>query len=431
MKSNKAIIVNFILLFFIKNVLANSTDQDIIRLQKEINNLNQKLDDINAKKIDDIKKSILDDIKFNGRLHIEFLDSNNKGNAYGLLNGNIAKTRYNNMQVISLKFGGKKKLSDKSNFVFKVKSTRQYIRFEEVYLDYKILSNLTIDFGQIAIPLSLECENSSNGNSLSRVSRYYTVGNLFFDNGIGLKLKFINNNFGIYSGVYGNAYTDNITDTNRFTFNFRTYYNPYRYENNVIHLGANYFNNVIEHLYGGKIPDASNKNLTYDLKHIENYNVEFAINYNWFKFQTEYSNGFITPSATKYKKRFNISNYYIQTGFMLTGETVEYNNGSFGTVKVNNSLSDGGFGAFEIALRFAKTNMQDIKSNITFDYGKYTEYSLAFNWIPVDFVKIILEYIRVEENFLPKTKNSYVSLFNNNKLNNKYGVIILKGKIFF
>lgn len=414
-------------------VMINSVNaknsNNIEQLQKEINALKKRIDNINSQdKYNEIKNHILNDIKFYGKLHLELLDSSNNSNTYGLLGGDVAEKRYINSQVTSLEFGGQKKLSEKSSFVFKIKSTQEYIKFTEVFLSYNIMPKLTIDFGQMSINLSLEDENSSNGESLISDTRYYSTGGLFFTKGVGIKLKYEDTYGGFVSGVYGNSYTDKISETNRTTFNFRGYVNPYKEDNNVIHIGTSYFNSAVDNSKEyNEIPDPSKQNLLYTLKQTESMAIEFAANYNWFNFQTEYMKGYVTPSSKQYQEKFNISNYYARVGFMLTGETIEYRHGSFGNVKVANPINEGGFGAFELSFRFANTDLQDIKSNKMFDYGKYEEYSASLSWIPMDFVKIVLQYSKIEEKFI----NPFAITVNNNDKNNDYNVVALKGKIFF
>lgn len=412
------------------NSVNAKTNSNIEQLQQEINALKKRIDNINSQdKYNEIKNHILNDIKFYGKLHLELLDSSNNGNTYGLLGGDVAEKRYINSQVTSLEFGGQKKLSEKSSFVFKIKSTQEYIKFTEVFLSYNIMPKLTIDFGQMSINLSLEDENSSNGESLISDTRYYSTGGLFFTKGVGIKLKYEDTYGGFVSGVYGNSYTDKISETNRTTFNFRGYVNPYKEDNNVIHIGTSYFNSAVDNSKEyNKIPDPSKQNLLYTtLKQTESMAIEFAANYNWFNFQTEYMKGYVTPSSKQYQEKFNISNYYARVGFMLTGETIEYRHGSFGNVKVANPINEGGFGAFELSFRFANTDLQDIKSNKMFDYGKYEEYSASLSWIPMDFVKIVLQYSKIEEKFI----NPFAITANNNDKNNNYNVVVLKGKIFF
>ena len=417
------------------NANANVRNNDIENLQKEINILKQRINNISSQDTsNDFMNSIFSGIEFHGQLQLEVLDSTNDGNTYGLFGGNIADKRYVNSQITALRFGAKKKLSEKSNFVFKAESTREYIRFTEVYLDYKILPKLTIDLGQMSIPLSLEDENDSTGNPFIDESRYYTVGSLFFTKGVGVKLKYNDTYGGITAGAYGNAYTDNISELNKFTFNARGYVNPYKDGNNVVHLGTSHIHSIVDDSHvPHKTPDrdlasfTTNQNLKYDLKQVESTAFEFATNYNWFNLQSEYVSGKITPASKLAQKDFIISNFYVKTSIVLTGETIEYKNGSFGNVKVSNPINEGGFGAFELAFKFAETDLNNTQSNILFDYGQYKESAVALNWMPMDFVRVSLQYSRVEEEF----ENPFAIVVNNNNKENKYNVFAIKGKIFF
>lgn len=434
MKNKK---VNLFVLSFVSamSVFANSAyanSKEINQLQKEIDLLKEKIDNVSATRYNEIKNHILNDISFFGRLHTELLDSNNDGNAFGLLGGNVAEKRYLNSQVTYLEFGARKKLSEKSNFVFEIKSTQEYIKIDTVFLDYKIFPKITLELGELAIPLSLEDMNNDDNSSLNDQTRYFTTGNLFRNKAIGIKLNYSDTYGGITSGVYGNSYRDSISAENKFTFNFRGYVNPYKVENNLIHLGVSYYNNVVDKSGTIVVPDSladfgTSQNLKYDIKQTENTSLELALNYEWFNLQSEYSQGFVRPSASDYDEKFKISNFYVKTNFLLTGETNVYKNGMFNNVKVLNPINEGGFGAFELSFRFAKTNLQDEQSNIIFDYGKYKEYSVAVNWLPVDFFKLILQYSRVEENFI----SPCAIAANDNNNSNNYNVYSLKGKIFF
>lgn len=113
----------------------------------------------------------------------------------------------------------------------------------------------------------------------------------------------------------------------------------------------------------------------------------------------------------------------------MTGESLKYSEGSFERFKVANPLFTGGYGhgAYELSLRFARTDLQDRKSGSVFDYGKYKESSIALNWMPNDFVKTIFQYSRINESYIDKL----VILANNNKKNSGYNLFSFKTKIFF
>lgn len=420
----------FIFLFSIFSLLymncafATTTNEEILQLKRDIYDLKNKLE---SSEIKNTKKDFLNDTKFFGKLHFEFLHSDNKGNSSYLLGGDDGEKTFDNLRIKSLKFGVKQKLSSDTSFNFILKWSSNSLKFDCVYLDYKLSPKLTASLGQVFIPLSMENENSGNSYQLTDTTRYYNIGSFLFDNGLGLKIKYIDDNFGIFTGVYGNAYNDKIDKINKTMFSFKTYFNPYKNENNVVHIGANYLNSIASYSENRKIPNSENNNLEYDFKQVEHMNVDFALNFNWFNLQSEYTKSFLTPAAVNHKKKFDVSNYYIQTSFLLTGETIEYNEGAFGKVKVNNSVESGGLGAFETSFRFAITDLQDRKSNKIFDYGKYKEFSFAFSWIPTDFLKTTLQYSRVKEHFI----DNLTILANNGKKNNDYDLISLKCKVFF
>ncbi len=418
----------FFSIFFLYTtyIYAIPTDKDILRLEKDIANLKKELE---FSKNNIVRESFLNNTEFFGKLHFEFLHSNNKGSNNYLLTGSNGVEDFDNVKVKNLKFGIKQQLSMESVFNFTLKWSNYGMKVDSIYLDYKLSPKITVSIGQIYIPLSMENEDSGNSYQLIDTTKYYNIGNFLFDNGIGLKIKYINNNFGIFSGVYGNAYNDDIDRINKNIFSFKTYFNPYKEENDVIHVGANYLNGVTNHNKERKVPNKSdnNLNLKYDFKQVEHINVDFALNFDWFNLQAEYTKSFLTPAAIDYKEKFGVSNYYIQTSFLLTGETIEYKEGAFGKVRVNNPIDIGGFGAFETAFRFAITDLQDRKSNKIFDYGKYKEFSIAFSWIPTDFLKTTLQYSRIKEHFI----DDLTIFANDNKRNNGYDLFYLKCKLFF
>lgn len=414
---------------YITNIYAISKDDDIRELENKIFIINRKLDDMKA--MDNMKILSSDNIKFNGKIYLEANKTNNKSDTYDILNGKRSGEKFDNIQLKSATFGFVKQLNQYSTFNFKLRTSFNSLKLDTAYLNFEWFPKLTVSLGQICIPLTLEGEDNSNGYSLIKPSRYYTTGNLFVYNGLGAKIKYIGDGFGAFVGIYGNSFNDPIDSISKNIFSFRTYVNPYVYGDDVVHLGINYFNATSTYNKNRRVPGQQGNflNLQYDLKQRENAGIEFAMNFGSFNFQSEYSRGFITPAAVNFKKKFDVYSYYAQLNFILTGETMEYSEGSFEKIKkVNNPTTEiGGFGAYELTFRFSRTDLQDRKSHIVFDYGKYNEYSVALNWMPVDFVKTILQYSRIEENY----KDTYTVMSNKNRKNNDYNVFSLKTKIFF
>ena len=107
---------------------------------------------------------------------------------------------------------------------------------------------------------------------------------------------------------------------------------------------------------------------------------------------------------------------YAEIGYFLTGETRGYARGSgtWARTKVLDPVSKGGIGAFQIAARVERVDLDDdsLVSGPTNDFtsglttlaplsgrlgrgGKQTSYLVALNWQPVDYVRFLIDYGRV------------------------------------
>ena len=95
--------------------------------------------------------------------------------------------------------------------------------------------------------------------------------------------------------------------------------------------------------------------------------------------------------------------YYAQVGYLLTGETREYNRsgGVLSAVRPDNPFGPGGWGAWELAARFSRTEtvqgggfFQDGVFNPGGFRGSRTTYSVGLNWYLNDFTKFQFNYLR-------------------------------------
>jgi phosphate-selective porin OprO and OprP len=107
---------------------------------------------------------------------------------------------------------------------------------------------------------------------------------------------------------------------------------------------------------------------------------------------------------------------YGEVGFFLTGETRGYKHGEgvWNRTKVKNPLGSGGSGAFQIAGRFEHLDLDDaaLKNGLTNNFtngttslaalnsrlgrgGTQDSYMLALNWYPIDYIRFMLNYARV------------------------------------
>jgi phosphate-selective porin len=440
MKKQQVILFSLFLLAtvstsFARSSTGNRSGSSIADLQREILELNERLDKIeeDREKIRSSSGGALSDIKFNGRLFIDFINrSNDEGYSPNLVG--VANNRYTNLAVDTARLGFVKKLSDKSSFAvrFRVKSGAGVI-LDTAYFNYKITPKLSLDIGANLLA-SYGLMNESSTNDLLLLNGNpggYSLWDLILASNSGAKLNYTGDNYGISVAVLGNGYSLDINKQNTALFNTRIYANPYKNGDNVIHIGASYYREEIDKPNAAIPTTGDNSSPYYDLKEITNFGFEFALNYNWFNLQAEYLSAQAVPLNKLYRKQFALSGSYVQATFSLTGETIRYGGGYFGSVKVKNPVNKGGLGAFELVFAFANSDLQDDKASdpsLAFDYGKNKEYAVALNWLPADYIRIILEYSRIEEKFL----NGSVSYQKNgNDPTNGYNVIALKGKVFF
>jgi len=110
---------------------------------------------------------------------------------------------------------------------------------------------------------------------------------------------------------------------------------------------------------------------------------------------------------------------YGEIGFFLTGETRGYRRGEgiWTRTKVLNPLNKGGSGAFQIAARVDHIDLDDaaLKNGFTSNFttgigslaalpgrlgrgGSQTSYLLGLNWYPIDYIRFMVNYGRIQVN---------------------------------
>lgn len=102
---------------------------------------------------------------------------------------------------------------------------------------------------------------------------------------------------------------------------------------------------------------------------------------------------------------------YVEAGYFLTGEARGYKDGEWARTKVLNPVSKGGSGAFQVAARIDYLNLQSsrLQAGATNNFntgastlapidsrlargGSQTSYIAAVNWLPVDYIRFMVNY---------------------------------------
>lgn len=121
---------------------------------------------------------------------------------------------------------------------------------------------------------------------------------------------------------------------------------------------------------------------------IDLFNPELALVYGPFSFQTEYTKAFVGQTTGK---SLDFSGYYLEAAYVLTGEHREYrmNTGAFnGITPKRNFDGQGGWGAWELALRYSSLNLDDS----TVRGGKLYGLNTGVSWYLNPHVRLLANY---------------------------------------
>ncbi len=140
---------------------------------------------------------------------------------------------------------------------------------------------------------------------------------------------------------------------------------------------------------------------------------------------------------------------YGEVGYFLTGETRAYSKGLWGRTKVLKPIGNGGSGAFQIAARLDYLDLDDdkLKNGLTNNFttgitslasaddrlgrgGTQLAYQIGINWYPIDYMRFMLNYSRVNIKGGPLASKVYpVSLLPVDQ--RKYGIDVLAARMQF
>ncbi|MFB6344288.1 MAG: OprO/OprP family phosphate-selective porin [bacterium] len=115
--------------------------------------------------------------------------------------------------------------------------------------------------------------------------------------------------------------------------------------------------------------------------------------------QAEYAQNDLSRSAGKEP---TLSSQYLMASYLLTGEHRPYDkaDGDFGRIDVNNSVNNGGSGAWELAARWSSTDYSDAQGPTTGDVdlaSKANVITLGTNWYPTGHSKWMVNYVTANQ----------------------------------
>ncbi len=284
------------------------------------------------------------------------------------------------------------------------------IAITDVFLVYTGFDPLEITVGHQKHAISMELQESSNDIMFTERSLLNALTDTLFDRAIGINAKGSGRDWSAQIGLYGDSAAPNDRDRESdegYGLATRLTWAPINDTGRVLHLGASA--GVREPADSGRINNESpafnadttnfsNVALT-DTGPIDAIDratiagLELAAVAGSWSLQGEYAQ--VGVSRDNGLPSLDFSGYYLQMGWVLTGESRRYkgSDGEFKRLQPRHAFSpdDGHWGAWELALRFDEHDLTD-RDVIG---GEQSRASLALNWYMNDYVRLMLDYNRI------------------------------------
>jgi phosphate-selective porin OprO and OprP len=135
------------------------------------------------------------------------------------------------------------------------------------------------------------------------------------------------------------------------------------------------------------------------------FGLEGALVHKNFSVQAEYANINVERIG---RSDADLTAYYAYVSWFITGETRRYeaNRGEFNRTRILNPTTAGGWGAFEVALRYENADLGDafirpaapaaITTTATPRAGEQESWTAGLNWYPMPYVRFMANYTMAE-----------------------------------
>ncbi len=316
------------------------------------------------------------------------------------------------------------------------------IAIKDMYVQYNGLKvatlPLAITFGAQKQAFSRELQESSNDMMFMERSLMNTLNEPTVDRAIGLNVATLNKDWTGQVGIYGDTVAANKEKDKRdegWAINSRWTYAPINEKTKLIHLGVagNY-----------RAPDAKDEvndkpfSYSYETSHLSNLNLldtGHITNINNIKMVGLEANGLYGPFTVggeythtwldreKNSANVEFDGWYGEASWTITGESRKYKTGKFYKVEPNKNFSfkNGGWGAWELATRYAEADLNSGSVN----GGQMTNLTVALNWYVNKNIRFMANYNKVLE-----VNNSPLTTVSGGKPDN-LDVFMMRGQLAF
>lgn len=311
--------------------------------------------------------------------------------------------RANNAHLRRARLGFRGKLGEDLGYRMEMDFAGEQANIRDAYLSYNVLDTAELFLGNMKPPMGLEQNTSSNDIAFaerSAVTNAFTRGHV-----LGVAAAGGGENWSFKTGVYNeDASVNNGADDEAVSVEARATADLLASSPHVLHAGIGASlrkpNSVANSMTVAAAPAGTgplnivSTGAIAGVDQMRVYGAELASVVGPWSAQGEYMMSDVVRSGAP-TARFD--GYYVQTGWLLTGESRPYDGGSglFGRVKPKSpfSLREGSWGAFEILARYDTLSLNDAGAGIT--GGSVDQYGLGLNWYMRDNLRVMANYTAV------------------------------------
>ena len=357
-------------------------------------------------------------IQLTGRLHMDYRQYTPD---YGT--GQTTDSYQNLAEVRRARFGVRGQFAKdfkyefSGNFGNDVGMSSTSTTMDVAWVNYAANPELQYQFGLFKMPFSLEQLQSSNNIDMMERSLIGQVeGEFIPGKETGFMLHGIPKPGLTYAVAVsrGRANKDAVSDgldyIGRVTTNIADLQGSKAY---VAHLGAAYSTGEIK---GGVAPasgrtESRSQNAWFTgpalggITTRTRQGLEAAFAYNALKVQAEQFNFKYDPTTGSDQE---IKGYYVLAVYNLTGESYNYKDGVFSSIKPNNPLDKGGRGAWQIGVRMSEFDAGDI-TVATGKSNRATAMTYGLTWFATDNLRFMVNYVDTKFDSLVGSSGSRVN----------------------
>lgn len=258
---------------------------------------------------------------------------------------------------------------------------------KDVKVTFKVNATTSLSIGNQKTPNSLEEQTS--GRFTTFMERNSASDAFRLSRRFGALLSTHGDNYTLSAGVFGNDLNAALYDneglfSGEWSYAVRGTYSPKLGENGSVHLGASF--RRLEGDRGDQIRVRARPRIHLAERLVDARNQ--GENSTVLGLEAAYINGpFHVESEWLQENALNTSDgFFVHAGWFLTGETRTYSpkKGRFDRITPKHAVTDGGAGAWEVAVRFDTLDLSNANA------GQMDTWTFGLNWYPHSHVRFII-----------------------------------------